>query len=90
MDPDPFGLDFCGGFEDCARLHFGNFRECNPEPATAMTKHRIKFVQLTNAPRDVFHGDAEFVCQLTLLRVIGGQEFMKRRIQKADGCRQSV
>ena len=49
-----------------------------------MPEHRIKFVQLVHAPRDLFNRDAEFVCQFALLCVVGRQKFVQRRIEKAD------
>ena len=89
MHTDPVGLYFCGGFKDCARLHLGNFRKGDPEPATAMPEHRIEFVQLVNTARDLFNGHAEFVCQFVLLRVIVRQKLVQWGIEKANRGRQT-
>ena len=89
MHPDSLCLYFGGGFKDCARLHLGNFRKRDPEPATAMTEHRIEFVQLVNTPRDLFDRYAEFVRQFVLLRVIVRQKLVQRRIEKPDRGRQT-
>src|SRR5438477_10314371 len=89
MHPDPVGLYFCGGFKDCARLHLGNFRKGDPEPATAMTEHRIEFVQLVNTARNVFYSYADLVREFVLLRVICRQKFMEWRIQEAARSRQT-
>src|SRR5438046_3302880 len=84
MHPDSVGLYFRGGFKDCARLHLGNFRKSDAEAATAMTKHRIEFVQLVNTARNVFHSYADLVREFVLLRVICRQKFMEWRGEKAD------
>ena len=47
---DSFALHFGRRFKYGAGLHFRNLGINDPEPATAMTKHRIKFVQLVHAP----------------------------------------
>src|SRR5439155_2417992 len=60
------------------------FWKRDPEPATAMTEHGIKFVQFVHAPRDLLDGYAELVCQFALLRMIAWQEFVERRIEKPD------
>ena len=88
MNLDSLCLDFGGGFEDCARLHLGNFRKRDPEPATAMTEHRIELVQLVNTPRDLLNRHTKLVRQLALLRGIVWKKFVQRRIQKADCCGQ--
>ena len=82
-------MHFRGGFKNCARLHFGNLRINNAEAATAMTQHRIEFMQLVNTARDLFNVDAQFVGQFVLLRVVVGQEFVQRRIEKTDRRRKT-
>src|SRR5436190_19824416 len=89
MHPDSVGLYFRGGFKDCARLHLGNFRKSDAEAATAMTKHRIEFVQLVNTARNVFHSYADLVREFVLLRVICRQKFMEWRVEEADRRRQN-
>ena len=54
-----------------------------------MAEHRIEFVQFVDATGDLLHGHAELIRQLTLLRVIGGQKFVQRRIEKPDRGRQT-
>src|SRR5437899_2024016 len=36
--------------EDRARLHFGDLGICDPQPAAAMTEHRVRFDQRMNQP----------------------------------------
>ena len=55
-----------------------------------MTQHRIKFVQLMHAARNLFHGNPKLVRQFVLLRVIGGQKLVQRGIKKANGARQTI
>jgi hypothetical protein len=59
-------------FKDRAGLHFGNFGKRDPKTATAMTQHRIEFVQLMHAARNLFHGNPKLIREFVLLRVIGG------------------
>ncbi len=80
----PLRLHLGSGFKNCARLHLGNLRKRNAEPATAMAEHRIEFVQLVDAPRDLFDRHAQLVGQFVLLRVIVRQKFVERRIEKTD------
>ena len=89
-DPDAFGLHLRSGFKDRAGLHFGNLGERDPEPAPAMTEHWIEFVQLMHAARNLFHGNPELIREFILLRVIGRQKFVQRRIQKTNGARQTI
>src|SRR5437762_8283865 len=42
------------------RSHFGNLGKRDPKTATAMTQHRIKFVQLMHAARNLFNWHAKF------------------------------
>ena len=55
-----------------------------------MPKHRIKLVQFVHAPRDLFDWHAELAGQFILLRVVVRQKFMQRRIEKTNGCGQSI
>ena len=90
MDLDAFGLHLRSRFKDRASLHFGDLGERDPKTATAMTQHWIKFVQLMHAARNLFHGNPKLVRQFVLLRVIGGQKLVQRRIQEADRGGQTV
>ena len=72
----PSGLHRCGCFKDCASLHFGNLREGDPQPATAMAEHWVELVQLMNAMGNLFNRYAELVRQFVLLRVIRGQKLV--------------
>ena len=67
---DAFGLHRGGGFKHRPGLHFGNFGKRNPKPATAMSEHRIEFMQLVHPPRNVFDSYAELVRQFILLGMI--------------------
>ena len=55
-----------------------------------MTEHRIEFVQFVHTARNLFDGNAELIRQFVLLRVIGGQKLVQRRIQKTNRGRQTV
>ena len=81
--------DVCGGFEDRAGLHLGDLRVGDTEAATTMTQHRIRFMEAVYTLHDGFdfHADAASEVHLLLLGV--GQEFMKRRIEEADGGREA-
>ena len=55
-----------------------------------MSEHRIKFVQLVNASRDLLNRHPKFVSQLVLLRVILRQKFVQRRVEKPDCGGESI
>src|SRR5262249_60464408 len=82
MNLDAAGLHLRSCFKDRAGLHFGNLGKRDPKPATAMTQHRIEFVQLMHAARNLFDGYSELIREFILLRVIGGQKLVQRWIQK--------
>ena len=42
-------LDFGGGLENGARLHLGDFRIDDAQPAAAETEHRVELVQFLDA-----------------------------------------
>ena len=48
-------------FEDGARLHLGDLGIGDAEAAAAMTEHRIEFVQLLDALRDLLRADADLL-----------------------------
>ena len=81
---DAFALHLCGSFKNCARLHLGNLRINDAEPATAMAEHRIEFVQLVDTPRDFFRRHAELVGEFVLLRGVVRQKLVERWIEKAN------
>jgi hypothetical protein len=82
--------DLDSGLEDRARLHLGNFRIGDGEPATAEAEHRIELVQFARAlgkPASVgAHGPRDFGDLALRLR----EKFMQWRIEKPDGHRQAV
>ena len=49
-----------------------------------MTEHRIELMQFMHTPSNLIDRDAELVGQLVLLRVIGWQKFVQRRIEKTN------
>src|SRR5579884_6466 len=87
---DPLPLHLRGSLEDRARLHLGNFRINNPQPATTVTEHWVKLVEVAHAPGNFLHGQSQLAGQLALLRRIGWQKFVQRRVQKTDGGRKPV
>ncbi len=82
-------LDFGSGFKYRPRLHFGNFRIDDAEPAAAETEHRIELVQFLHALLNLLNRHAHFLGQIILRRVVMREEFMQRRIQEANGRRQT-
>ena len=60
------------------------------QAASAMTQHRVRFVQLLHATRHGLGRDPDFLRQLPLLRRIVRHEFVQRRIDQPDGHRKSV
>ena len=89
FDFDAFLLDLDGGFDDGARLHLGDLREDDAQTAAAQAEHGVELMQLRHAPFDLLHWHAHLDSQVFLRRVFVGQEFMQRRVQGADGRRES-
>src|SRR5207237_6065293 len=83
-------LNVSCSFEDSACLHLRNLGVNNPKPATSMSKHRIEFVQFIHPSSNNFDCHAQFFCQLVLLGVVVREEFVQRRVEKTDRCRQTV
>ncbi len=100
-----------GGFEDRARLHFGDLGIGDAQTASAMTQHGIEFVQLFDAMQQfgqrllqILHRDLVALRHFLLRFDIGmrkhgdidhqvfalGQEFVQRRIERADDDGESV
>ena len=77
-------LHFGCGFEHRARLHLGNFRIDQTQPATAETEHRVELVQLVDAFGNLIHAQAELLGQEVLRAVIVRQEFVQWRIEEPD------
>ena len=55
-----------------------------------MPEHGVGLVQLLHAARHRFHGDAEFLGQFRLLLALVRHELVQRRVDQADGDRESV
>src|SRR5438067_861127 len=72
------------GLEDGARLHLGDFRVSDAEPATAVPEHRVEFVELFYAMRERFGADPDFLAERCLRFRIVGQEFVEWRIEETD------
>ncbi|HEY5000042.1 MAG TPA: hypothetical protein VII36_12890, partial [Usitatibacter sp.] len=70
--------------EDSARLHFGDLRIGDPEPAPAMAKHGIRLAQIIDDSRELFAREAERsreqLCLLTAMR----QKLVERWIEQAN------
>ena len=90
QDFGAFGLNLDGSFDDRLSLHFAEDRVGDAQAATAMTQHRVELVQLGDAFLDLGQWNLHFGCHL--LHVCFGvrQEFVKWRIQQANGNRQAV
>src|SRR5205823_164320 len=73
-----------GRFENRARLHLGDLRVSNAEPATAMAEHRIEFVQLRDPLRNLLGADADFLRQICLRFWFVRKEFVQRWIKKTN------
>ena len=80
-------LDFDGGLEDGARLHFGDFGVGDAEAAAAVPEHGVELVQLQHAPHDHLDGDVEFLREVELLLLGLRQELVQGRVEQADGGR---
>ena len=76
------GID--GGFEDGARLGFGDLGIAHGEPATAETQHGIELVQFGNARVELFDRHAELVGHGRRLFGFVWQKLVQGRIQKPD------
>ena len=60
------------------------------ETATAVAEHGVGFVELLDAARDDFGAEAEFLGELFLLLALVRDELVQRRIDEADGDRESI
>ena len=85
MDLDSIGLCTSAAASKIARACISEISgKRDPEPAAAMAEHWIELVQLMNAMGNLVNRYAELVRQFVLLRVIGGQKFVQRRIEKPN------
>ena len=84
----PLAID--GGFDDRANLHLKYFRIRDGQTATSMAQHRIRFMELFDASNHNFNFHSDFLGQLFLLGPLMRKEFMKRRIDEANGDRQTL
>ena len=84
-----FVLDLHGRFNNGANLHLGDFGINDAEAATAQTEHRVEFMQFLDPLFDLFHRHVHFLRQILLGGVFVRQEFMQRRVERADGCWQA-
>ena len=74
-------------FGDRGHLHVENLGVGNRQTATAMTEHRIGFVQCLHPCLDCGPLHAQSARHFGLASVIVGQELVQRRIEQADGYR---
>ena len=54
-----------------------------------MPEHRVELVEFRDATLDVFHGNAEFFREVELLLLRLREEFVQRRVEQANRCRQA-
>ena len=87
---DALLLHFGRGFKNSTGLHFRNLRIHQSQAAAAEAQHGIEFVEFFDALRNSVHAQAKLLCQQILRGVIVGQEFVQRRIEEADGGRQTL
>jgi hypothetical protein len=78
-----------GGFEDGAGLHGGDFRIGDAETAATVAEHGVELMQSGDAGLHFFNGDAHFLRKVGLSGVFMRNEFVKGRVEKADGRRQA-
>ena len=78
-----------GGFEDGAGLHSGDFRVGDAETAATVAEHGVKLMQSGDAGLHFFNGDAHFLRKVGLSGFFMRNEFVKGRVEKADGRRQA-
>ena len=65
--------------DDCFRLHFGDFGIRYRKTASAMSHHRVEFVQRIADNFDFFNGLALRFCKFFDVLFFGGNELVKRR-----------
>ena len=83
-------LDLGRRLKDRARLHLGDLRESNAQPAAAMPEHRIELMQLMDALRDLLRRHAELRREIAPGRIVLRQELVQRRVEQPDGGRASL
>ncbi len=77
--------------EDGARLHLGDFRIGDGEPAAAEAEHRVEFGKLARAIRRACAGSAPIAAATSAISSsVMRQEFVQRRIEQADRHRQAL
>ena len=54
-----------------------------------MAEHRVEFVQLAHATRDLLDVHADLFREIALLLLVVRQEFVQRRIEKTNRRRQA-
>ncbi len=84
---DAFLLHLRGGFEDRARLHFGNLGIPDAEAASAEAQHGVELVQALHTLVEARHGHTHLLGQFLLRFLAVRQEFVERRIEEPDGGR---
>ncbi len=84
------GLDQLGGaLEDGADLHLAHLRIGDAEADAAVTHHRVGLMQRLAALLDLLHRDAQRLGQFGLLLGALRHELVQRRVEEADGHRQT-
>ena len=81
---------FDRSFDDGANLHLENLGIGDRQTATAVTEHRIGFMQLRDAALDLLEAEAHLLRQLALLLVVVRNKLVQRRIEQAHGDGQPV
>ena len=71
--------------DDCFRLHFCDFGIRYRKTASAMSHHRVEFVQRIADNFDFFNGLALRFCKFFDVLFFGGNELVKRRIEETNG-----
>ena len=75
------GLD--GSFEDRTGLHFRDFRERDPQAATAMAEHGVEFLKLGETMPDLALIGSESACHLRDILILVRQELpFRSKVQK--------
>src|SRR5579863_1564833 len=83
-------LAFNRCFNDRAHLHLQNFWIGDRQPAPAVSKHGIRFMQLFNAANHCFYRYADLLREILLLLPFVRNEFMQGRINQPNSHWQTI
>ena len=82
--------NLAGGLKQGLRLHLGDFRKRDPQPAPAMSQHGICFRHQIDGSAQAFVRNVQSVCERDDLSLRLWQELVERGIEQADRHRETV